>query len=559
MPKELRAGLYERFADWLEARPSAFPVIIDELLGYHVERAVRLRRELGETDEATATLASRASAHLGAAGLRAAQRDDPAAASTLFERATTLVGPDDAGRGALLPAFGASLFEAGRIPEAVAILDEAIERAPEARLEARARIEREFVRLESEASAATAHARRTVDKALPVLEREGDDAGQCRAWYLQAQALWIAGRAGEADSAWGEGAACARRAGDDRELFRILGMRATASVLGPIPVEDAIQRCREYRDLVGASPVAAVLMLNPLASLHAMQGEFELADGLLSEANETLDQLGSMGWVSHHEALVRMLEGRPALAEVPLRAGVEKLASMSDRGLLATTLAMLAQAVYAQGQLAEAEQLSLMAADAGAAEDLVTQVISRGVEAEVLARSGRPMEAESLAREAVALVAPTDLLSITRCDARPRRGAGNALSGRRVSERCASRSFTLREEGQCHRCCAGSLPARPSDPGDLMPFSGNFTRISLGDNPDGGTAMLVEGRTNDTAEPPKAIHVMVPHNGVPLTATVENPTLTDWEVMFRTAIRLAEGERCARLLGPVGLAVRRCE
>ena len=193
----------------------------------------------------------------------------------------------------------------------MAILDEAIERAPEARLDARARIEREFVRLESEASVATEHARRTVDEALPVLEREGDDAGQCRAWYLRAQALWIAGRAGEADSAWGGGAACARRAGDDRELFRILGMRATAGVLGPIPVDDAIARCREYRDLVGASPVAAVLMVNPLASLHAMQGEFELADGFLREANETLDQLGSIGWVSHHGALVRMLEGRP--------------------------------------------------------------------------------------------------------------------------------------------------------------------------------------------------------------------------------------------------------
>ena len=41
----------------------------------------------------------------------------------------------------------------------------------------------------------------------------------------------------------------------------------------------------------------------------------------------------------------------------------------------------------------------------------MTQVIWRGVEAKVLARRGRPMQAESLAREAVALVAPTDLLS----------------------------------------------------------------------------------------------------------------------------------------------------
>jgi hypothetical protein len=65
-----------------------------------------------------------------------------------------------------------------------------------------------------------------------------------------------------------------------------------------------------------------------------------------------------------------------------------------------------------------------------------------------------------------------------------------------------------------------------------MPFSSNFTRVSLGDNPAGETAMFVEGRTDNTAEPPQSIHVIVPHNGEPLTGTVEDPTLTDWEVMF---------------------------
>jgi hypothetical protein len=52
-----------------------------------------------------------------------------------------------------------------------------------------------------------------------------------------------------------------------------------------------------------------------------------------------------------------------------------------------------------------------MAADAGAADDIVTQVIWRGVKAKVLAHDGRCEEAEALARDAVALVAPTDLLS----------------------------------------------------------------------------------------------------------------------------------------------------
>jgi hypothetical protein len=152
-------------------------------------------------------------------------------------------------------------------------------------------------------------------------------------------------------------------------------------------------------------------MINPLASLHAMRGEFELADRFLREANETLDQLGSQGWVSHHEALVRLLAREPALAEIPLRAGVAKLASMSDRGLLATTTAMLAQAVYAQGLLQEAGDLCAIAADAGAAEDIVTQVIWRGVKAKIVAHEGRHEEAMALAHEAVALAAPTDLLS----------------------------------------------------------------------------------------------------------------------------------------------------
>ena len=135
-------------------------------------------------------------------------------------------------------------------------------------------------------------------------------------------------------------------------------------------------------------------MVNPLASLHAMRGEFELADGFLREADETLDQLGSLGWVSHHGALVRLLEGQPGLAERPLREAVDRLASMGDGELLATTLAMLAQAVYAQGQIDEAEQLCRMAAGAGAPDDIVTQVIWRGVTARILAGRGQAEEAE---------------------------------------------------------------------------------------------------------------------------------------------------------------------
>ncbi|MEN3285674.1 MAG: hypothetical protein V7607_6814 [Solirubrobacteraceae bacterium] len=411
MPKGMRAVLHERFADRLEDHPSSIPGL-DELLGYHLERAVVLRRELGSAPPATADLAARAASRLSAAGQRAAQRGEPAMAAALLQRAIGLVDFDEAARGALLPALGAYLFEAGRMGEAIEVLDQAIARAPEPWLECRARIEREFVRLEAETSVGTERARRVVDEVLPTLERAGDDRGRCRAWSLRAEAAWITGQVSRADAAWGKAAECAGRAGDERELLGILGWRATAAVFGPTPVADAIRRCDRLRQRVGASPVADAWAVNALALLHAMQGEFDSADRLVAEANETLRQLGSLrANVSHIEALVRMLAGRPSAAEELLRADVEALTSMSDRRMLATTTAMLAQAVYAQGRLEEAAELCGVAEANEAADDIVTQAIWRGVKARTLACDGECEEAEALARQAVALIAPTDLLS----------------------------------------------------------------------------------------------------------------------------------------------------
>jgi ATP/maltotriose-dependent transcriptional regulator MalT len=67
--------------------------------------------------------------------------------------------------------------------------------------------------------------------------------------------------------------------------------------------------------------------------------------------------------------------------------------------------------VFAQGRMQEAAELSRKTGELAAAEDTMTQAIWRGVQAKVLAREGRGEEALALAREAVALVEPTDLLS----------------------------------------------------------------------------------------------------------------------------------------------------
>ncbi|HYI51692.1 MAG TPA: hypothetical protein VEX42_08980 [Microbacterium sp.] len=175
---------------------------------------------------------------------------------------------------------------------------------------------------------------------------------------------------------------------------------------------EAIARCQAFRAIVAASPVAEAWMINPLAVLHAMNGEFGLAEALLAEAHAVLDGLGGMtANVSHLEAIVRMLMGQPGRAETALRADVDALATMGRTDALATTTAMLAQAVLAQGRIDEAGELCGAAARATAPDDVFTEVIRRGVQASVLARQGACADAQELARSALEIIAATDLLT----------------------------------------------------------------------------------------------------------------------------------------------------
>jgi tetratricopeptide (TPR) repeat protein len=284
--------------------------------------------------------------------------------------------------------------------------------APEP-LRSRARVEQQFVRLQATPGRAIDEARDVASAALLVFEEHGDDLGRCRAWCLLAWIDWTEGHATAADEAWQRAAEHASAAGEERELFEILGWRASAAVEGPTPVDVAIRTCTEIRDQVhGSSPVAVALTLHPLAALHAMRGEFEQARALIHEGNAILEELGRMqSAVSHHEALVEMLAGDPLEASERLAHGYERLEGMGEKAVLATTAAMLAEALYAQERFEEAERFCSTSERMAAAEDLSTQVIWRGVRAKLLAREGSVAEGEALAREAVGFVSATDLLT----------------------------------------------------------------------------------------------------------------------------------------------------
>jgi len=403
IPKRVRAELHERVAAALEARAGE-----DAVVGHHLEQAFRLGAELGTPDAALGLHAGRA---LDAAARSAFAAGDLPAAVSLLERARAVLPAAEAA--ALAPRLGQALLEAGRIAEAGAVLERAVAGAAgDAVLQARSRVELQLVRLQADPAAAIRESRRVADAALRVFAGRGDEAGQCRAWCLRAFVEWIEGHAGAADDAWRRAAGHARAAGEERELFEILAWRASAAVEGAAPVAEAIETCARIRDEVGGSRVAVAAVLHPLAALHAMGGAFDEARALVREANAILDDLDRLqSAVSHREAMVELLAGDPAAAAARLGAGYDRLAEMGEKAVLATTAAMLAQALYAQGRHRAAERYCAAAERAAAAEDLSAQVTCRGVRAKLLARRGRLGEAEELARAAVALVAATDQLN----------------------------------------------------------------------------------------------------------------------------------------------------
>ena len=149
LPKNARADLHERFAAWLELTVADRLREFEEIVGYHLEQAFQYRVALGPRDARAASLATRASERLEAAGRRALVRSDLPAAINLLERVSRLLPTEDPRRIALLAELGAALIEGGRLAEAGRPLDEA-ERlavaADDQRLAAHALILKQFLR-----------------------------------------------------------------------------------------------------------------------------------------------------------------------------------------------------------------------------------------------------------------------------------------------------------------------------------------------------------------------------------------------------------------------------
>ena len=402
--------LHRRHADWLAAQADGS----DELVGYHLEQAAGYLRELGAPEEEIAQLADAAGRRLGAAGIRAWKRADATTTINLLERATALLPELDPERLEWMCELGQALRTAGELTRARAAYEAARAQAAaagERRIELRADMEALEVRLLLDPEIRPDELLERATAAIPVLEERADDRGLGRAWMMVSH---VHGPYRLRHRQAGEAARRAlvhyRRAG--WPVGSCLGAIAGALYYGPTPVGEAISTCEEL--LADATPVGQAGILAFLGGLEAMRGDFPKARTFVAETRRTYSQLGqfiaaelSSGSV---ETEVERLAGDLEKARELVEASHAILEEHGGRAYLATRAATLADVLYRQGRLEDAARYAAAAESGSTSGDLATEWRWRSVAAKLAARAGESDRAELLAREAVGLLADTDAL-----------------------------------------------------------------------------------------------------------------------------------------------------
>jgi class 3 adenylate cyclase/tetratricopeptide (TPR) repeat protein len=426
--KRARADFHERFVDWAEElnRRQGREQEFEEIQGFHLEQAYRYLTELGMLDDHARSIGIRASDKLASAGRRAMARGDMPAAADLIRRAAATREPLDPGRLELLPDLGEALTELGAFDEARSVLVEATDAAAETANElvaARADLVRLYLQLysgESEGAVDWSSAVVTAtDRALPLFEASGEEAGQTLAWRIRALMFGAAQRTADAAAAAEQVVEHATRTANLRAEIRGAYVYAWALLYGPTPVSDASVRLREVVERVSADQLAVAKVNLQLAQLTAMAGDFDTARDLYRSSQAKLEELRAgihALSTSLDAARVELLAGDDAAAEQLLRRDFDALNAVGEKYSLSSVAGLLAHAVERQGRIDEADEITRIAEEISAPDDLDAQALWRGARARVLARRGQHAEALALAREAVEMRTQVDTI-IDRVDA----------------------------------------------------------------------------------------------------------------------------------------------
>jgi tetratricopeptide (TPR) repeat protein len=410
IPKQVRAELHERHAEWLEARVGQRAVEYEEIIGYHLEQAYRCRAELGPVDDAALALAREAAERLGAAASRAFLRRDARAAVSLVSRAASLLPPEDPARVNLVPSLRMVQGIGGDLSWAHTVLSEAIA-AGDTRTKAHAQVQRAFLRLFTEPEVNPRELIQVAEQAIDMFEELSDELGLARAWRLIAEAQYLARRAGLSAEASEQALVHSRRAGDQLEETENVEWLTVTLLMGPTPVPEAIRRCEQLLEEFAGKPLHELMVTIVLANVLAMAGRLAEAQEVMEQAHRLRDERVGRTWFFPNEfGLVTRLADDPITAERELQWGYEVQKTIGGTSHFSTITAFLARALYAQGRDEEADRLSRESEEACRPNDVQANILWRATRARLLARRGELEAAESLAREAVAFAAASDFL-----------------------------------------------------------------------------------------------------------------------------------------------------
>ena len=410
VPKARRAELHERFADWLEEH-GADSVEAAAIGGHHLEQACRFRGELDPADERVAEVAARAGDRLAVAGRSAHALGDIAAAVNLLTRARALLPqhPDE-----LALELADVLVWAGRLAEAAAMLGE-VAHAPTRRdpsAELHVQLVRTSIDWFADPERTTPELLALAEEAIPAFEASGNERGLTDAWVAVAEYEHMHCRFDARNHAFEEALVHAQRAGDAHHAADILTRIGVGHVYGPTPVTQGLHWLASQARLLRHRP----MLIATQAVLEAMRGHFQKARVLLGEADALNEELGAGGIAALQAEsawMIAMHAGDAAAAERASLQGCRLLEEMGGGGFLSVQAAELALALCALGRFDEASKWARKSRKLSASDDVYAQMLWRQGLANVAADQGELAEAETLARDAVALAAQTDMLAAT--------------------------------------------------------------------------------------------------------------------------------------------------
>jgi class 3 adenylate cyclase len=414
-----RAVLHESVALWVERVAGERAAEHEEIVAYHLEQAHAHLLALGTSDDLLRELAVGAATRLAAAGRRAGDLGNSAAAIGLLSRARALLGDGDRRAPDLLVQLGRTLMEAGRFGDAEAALSQAAEAAASAgdvRTKTMAELAQLQVRWHVDATLSNDALESAAAGATHTFARLGDDGGAAQAWRLLFFARYSLCRMAAAQEAVEHALTHALLAKDPdhvRDRMRLLD----ALTFGPMPSSQALARAEETRAFVEGNRWGEANLSARMGRLLAIRGEYADAREAMSHAVAYYEDVGALvkramdiaeglGWY------VEGMRGDWQRAARELRRGFDLLQSLGAAAFAATVNAYEAHAAYALGQDVQAQELADRSAAAAAEDDIGTQVLWRGAWAKARARSGDVSAGERVAREAVALALTTDVLEL---------------------------------------------------------------------------------------------------------------------------------------------------